>query len=208
MHAQRRLSWRHHWGRPCTADRMCGSSPFLLWLVAYCTFSTPPCSATKEVVLTSLGSTCRFVSIDKAELSWRKVSDCRSKFSFRHAVYVDSLAIKQCVFEWPTEVALLVSFLVRLLVLLLFQRTHKKLKKKSQSTKTSYRHDNRKLRKRKSTEAVRVRSRLWIALTIKRSRYGKTAAKTHDGEIQNHQPWSPRHTNNHNTRPWMVGMLL
>ena len=27
----------------CTADRVCASSPFLLWLVTYCTFSTHPC---------------------------------------------------------------------------------------------------------------------------------------------------------------------
>ena len=44
MHAQWRLSWRHHWGRPCTADRMCASSPPFFWLVGYCTFSTPSCS--------------------------------------------------------------------------------------------------------------------------------------------------------------------
>ena len=43
MHAQRRLSWRHHWGRPCTADRMCASSPLSFMVVAYCTSSTPPC---------------------------------------------------------------------------------------------------------------------------------------------------------------------
>ena len=37
MHAQRRLSWRHHWGRPCTADRMCASSPlsFMVGCVLY-----------------------------------------------------------------------------------------------------------------------------------------------------------------------------
>ena len=42
MHAQRRLSWRHHWGRPCTADRMCASSPlsFMVGCVLY-VFNAP-----------------------------------------------------------------------------------------------------------------------------------------------------------------------
>ena len=50
MHAQRRLSWSHHRGRPSTAGRICGLPPlFLSWLVAYCTFSTLPCAIGKKV---------------------------------------------------------------------------------------------------------------------------------------------------------------
>ena len=42
MHAQRRQSWRHHWGRPCTGDRMCASAPlsFMVGCVLY-VFNAP-----------------------------------------------------------------------------------------------------------------------------------------------------------------------
>ena len=69
MHAQRRLSWRHHWGRPCTADRMCASSPlsFMVGCVLY-VFNAP------------LSDTPQLMSVDGNKMDERNFPFESSKF--------------------------------------------------------------------------------------------------------------------------------
>ena len=56
MHAQRWLSWRHHWGRPCTADRMFPPPPppFLLWLLRTVRLQRPLGLTTRMLTETDL----------------------------------------------------------------------------------------------------------------------------------------------------------
>ena len=166
------------------------------------------CPATRWVVLTSLSALQHvgFVSINKVELSWRKVSDWQAVKLHRQS---------NSRYTCPSfEVILWCCFWSRSCVISVSTDSQKKLKKNSCSTKTSWTLQAW----WKSSESVDLRrvygnptcTILFVDLPSSNmrspNRYCDDWENTWCWAVRyfSSAAWSSRHTDNHNARLWMV----